>query len=127
MSKRCYYDRETGKQSMRRYELTFITRGELAQNQINEQAETVLKNLEKSGGKLIDRYDWGLLNLAYPIKRHKKGFYTTLLFDGAQNTVREVESKLRLSDAILRFLSVCVPSTQDSIRLKEKNNASSQE
>ena len=112
---------------MRRYELTFITRGELAQNQINEQAETVLKNLEKSGGKLIDRYDWGLLNLAYPIKRHKKGFYTTLLFDGAQNTVREVESKLRLSDAILRFLSVCVPSTQDSIRLKEKNNASSQE
>lgn len=113
---------------MRRYELTFITRGELAQNQINEQADTVLKNLEKSGGKLIDRHDWGLMNLAYPIKRHKKGFYTTLLFDGEQNTVRDVESKLRLSDSILRFLSVCVPSTQDLIKIKkEKNHASAQE
>lgn len=112
---------------MQRYELTFITRGELAQNQLDEHMGTVLENLKKSGGNLIDRYDWGLIDLAYPIKRHKKGFYTTLLFDGQQTTVREIEQKMRLSDVILRFLSVSVPSTQKSINMKEDNNAHAQE
>ena len=111
---------------MRRYEITFITRSELTQDQLTEHFDTITKHLEACGGKIIDRYDWGPTALAYPIKRHKKGFYTTILFDGAQETVRKVEEKMRLNDLILRFLSVIVLPTQKSIfkDFKEKSHVS---
>jgi len=106
---------------MHRYEMTFITRGELSQNQLNDQLTLINNNLEEFGAKIIDSYSWGLINLAYPIKRHKKGFYTTILFDGLNDTVKKIEEKLRLNETVLRFLNVSVPATQNAISLKERN------
>ncbi len=106
---------------MQRYELTFISRGELSQEQIEKICTKMLGSLTEAGGSLVDRYDWGLRTLAYPIKKQTKGFYTTFLFDGPQNIVRHLEEKMRLDESILRFLSVAAPGVE-SISVKEDND-----
>ncbi|MCY4413789.1 MAG: 30S ribosomal protein S6 [Alphaproteobacteria bacterium] len=115
---------------MQRYELTFITRGELSQAQLDEQRQIIAKEIKQNKGSIVDEYDWGLRTLAYPIKRHKKGFYTTLLLEGEQDIIKNIEEKMRLNETILRFLSVAVPSTQEKaviIKDKEKSNVPTQE
>ena len=115
---------------MQRYELTFITRGELSQAQLDEQRQIIAKEIEQNKGSIVDEYDWGLRTLAYPIKRHKKGFYTTVLFDGQQDIIRNIEEKMRLNETILRFLNVAVPSTQEKavyLKDQEKNNVPTKE
>lgn len=106
---------------MHRYELTFIARGELAQEQVSQLCEKVLNDLSLLGAKLVDRYDWGLRLLAYPIKKQKKGFYTTFLFDGPAGIVGKIEEKMRLNESVLRFLSVAAPE-EKSIRIKDKQD-----
>ena len=50
--------------------------------------------------------EWGLLNLANKIKNYKKGFYIHYKFEGNNNTLNEIEKKIKVDNAIIRHLTV---------------------
>ena len=51
---------------------------------------------------------WGLLNLAYLIKKNKKGNYIHFKIEGNGKTINELEKAENIDQALIRFLTVKV-------------------
>jgi len=95
------------------YEVVFIVRPDVATNQV-EQISTKFADLIKDkGGKIIKTEQWGLKSLAYRVKKHRKGYYVMLGIEASGSVVNEVERQMRLSDDIIRFLSIRVDAMTD--------------
>lgn len=89
------------------YETTFVTRSELTdealktfQDRINTLVTTY------GGGEVVLTEDWGKRKLAYPIQKESRGHYTYVVYTGKGDIVHEIERNLRLSEHVLRFLTV---------------------
>ena len=91
---------------MNKYELGVVVRADLEEE--NFQAEmTRVKGLIERFDGTIDKVDeWGRRKLAYPIQKLTEGMYTFITFTSPAGTPREVESRLRLMENVLRFLIV---------------------
>ena len=70
---------------------------------IKEKFAEIINN---SSGKVIRTEEWGLLNLASKIKKFKKGFYIHYKFEGNKKTLNEIEKKVKIDGAIIRYLTV---------------------
>ena len=93
---------------MRRYETIFILRpdlGEAVQKDSIKRFENIVRS---SGGEIIETDEWGFRELAYTVKGERRGFYVRLDYGGNGATMNEVERNLKLSDSILRYLSVLI-------------------
>ncbi|MFN7918746.1 MAG: 30S ribosomal protein S6 [Bryobacteraceae bacterium] len=91
---------------MRIYEELFIVKPNATEEEIdaiNAQLEGVIK---KTGGKLEKTDKWGVRTLAYRVKKQNEGYYVLLSFQAAPDTVREIERRLRVSDLVLKFITV---------------------
>lgn len=95
------------------YECVFIARSELAPQQVEALAEQVAVGLAENGGSVKKREYWGLRNLAYRIKKNRKGHYFLLGIDAPAPAVHEMERQLRLNEDILRFLTVRVEEIEE--------------
>ena len=51
-------------------------------------------------------HEWGLRDLAYEIEKERRGYYVLAEYTGTAVAVAELERNLKLSDAVLRFVSV---------------------
>ena len=91
---------------MRRYETIFILRPDLGEPAQKEAIKRFEGFVASSGGDLIDTEEWGFRELAYRIKGEQRGFYIRLDYGGSGATMNEVERNLKLSDSVLRYLSV---------------------
>ena len=67
---------------MRNYEIMFIVRSTLAEDEIKKVASNFQKTLETNGAKVTAVDAWGQKTLAYEIKKgnqvHKSGYYFVL-------------------------------------------------
>ena len=52
------------------YELVYVTRQDLAPNEVDSLTEKFKKILEDNGGKLVSKEYWGLRTLAYKINKN---------------------------------------------------------
>jgi len=98
---------------LRRYETIFILRPDLGEAAQKEAIKRFGGLVTSSGGDLIDSEEWGSRELAYRIKGEQRGFYVRLDYGGNGATMNEVERNLKLSDNILRYLSVLVGDDVD--------------
>src|SRR5438552_17360360 len=108
---------------MRRYETIFILRpdlGEASQKDTIKRFEGIVAG---SGGDLIETEEWGFRELAYHIKGERRGFYVRLDYGGNGATLNEIERNLKLSDAVLRYLSVLVDSDVDPASVRAELEA----
>ena len=91
---------------MRYYETVIIVRQDISSSQVEtliDQFVAFLK-LEKDG--LGRREYWGLRNLAYRIKKNRKGHYVLLNYSAESENVAEMERNIRLSEDILRYMTI---------------------
>lgn len=93
---------------MRTYEITIALHPELGDAGVKEQIEKVQEILSANGGSVKQVAEWGLRDLAYPIKKEKRAVFYVVVFEGAGETVDELERQLRISDHILRYITVRV-------------------
>jgi small subunit ribosomal protein S6 len=98
---------------MRRYETIFILRPDLGEPAQKEAVKRFEGLIASNGGELIDTEDWGFRELSYRIKGEQRGFYVRLDYGGSGATMNEVERNLKLSDVVLRYLSVLVGDAVD--------------
>jgi len=84
---------------MKNYEITFITQ----EDQKEKPVKTILEGLN---GKILNTSSLGQKTLAFPIKKEKSGFYTTVNFEIEPEKLTDLNKKLALEEEILRFLIV---------------------
>ena len=94
--------------SDRVYELVFIADPGLGEPEVDALAAQVQGFVEKEGGRVSKLEKWGKKRLAYNVKRHREGSYVLLVIEGGAALIKEVERRIRVTDGIIRFLSVRV-------------------
>ena len=88
------------------YENTIIARQDLAEKELKNIKDKYNEIINNSSGKVVKIEEWGILNLATKIKNYKKGFYIHYKFEGNSNTLKEIEKKIKVDEAIIRHLTV---------------------
>lgn len=107
------------------YELVFIMRGDLSPEAASGLGDGYQKVIKELGGQVQKSEQWGLLPLAYPIRKNKKGHYFLFQLDAPHEAVAELERRMKLNEDNLRFLTTRIDeiSKEDSVfltRHKEK-------
>ncbi len=91
---------------MAKYELMYINRAGVPDEEIDKliaQMETVVSG---AGGKTEKIDKMGRRRLAYRVKKQREGFYVLFTFEGNGDTVREFERRLKVTDAVIKFMTV---------------------
>lgn len=87
------------------YETLFILHPEKGPR-VKEFIEKFKKVIEAQDGAVSQVDEWGLRDLAYRIEKQGKGFYTLMQYRSSGRGVEELERNLRLTDGVLRYLTV---------------------
>jgi len=119
---------------MPNYEITYIARQEISENDVEKITDGFTKLLSDNGGKVIKTEYWGLRNFTYEIKKAKNGHYAFMGVDAPAPAVKELERNMKLHENVVRFLTIKVdkisrePSAiirtdvEDDFELKIDNN-----
>lgn len=99
---------------MRLYELTVIIDSSLDESAIQAEIEKIENRITDSGGKIHRLDRWGLKRLAYEIRKRTQGYYVFFLFEADPGLTGEIEKNLRLSESVLRYLTI-LSSAQVSV------------
>lgn len=90
------------------YETVFIARQDISAKQAEDLAKDFGKIVTSNGGEVKKTESWGLRNLAYRIKKNRKGHYTLLHIEGPASAVVEMERNMRLNEDVLRYMTVSI-------------------
>jgi small subunit ribosomal protein S6 len=90
------------------YEITFIIRPDMDDEETRAAIDQVTGRIESAGGEIIASYPWGpgRRRMAYPIRDFGDGVYVTATFRIDPNALGEIENALKLNERVLRFLIV---------------------
>jgi small subunit ribosomal protein S6 len=102
------------------YETTFITKSELTDEALKAFQDRITAIVGNYSGEVVLTEDWGKRKLAYPIHKESRGHYTYLVYTGKGDIVHEIERNLRLSEHVLRFLTVNLEVEFDSEIFKKQ-------
>jgi small subunit ribosomal protein S6 len=95
------------------YECVLIARQDVATSQVESLVADYTKILEDNGGSVAGSEYWGLRTLAYRIKKNRKGHYVMLRVDAPAAAMHEVERNMRISDDVIRYLTVRVEALEE--------------
>lgn len=95
------------------YESIFIVRQDIPATQIESIATGFADILQAQGGKVTKTEQWGLRTLAFRINKNKKGHYVMFNLDAPASAVAEMERNMRLSEDILRFMTIRVDELEE--------------
>ena len=93
---------------MNLYEHTIVARQDTSPAQIKQLTEKYSKIVEKNEGEIVQTEEWGLLNLAYIIKKNKKGSYIHFKIKGSGKIIEELEKNESIDKNLLRYMTVKV-------------------
>ena len=88
------------------YETMYILRPDIAEDEVTNHIEKYNKLLEELGGKILDSQMRGKRRLAYQIAKHREGIYVQLSHQGDGQHIYKIEKAMRLSEDVIRYLTV---------------------
>jgi small subunit ribosomal protein S6 len=91
---------------MRLYEIVYILDPALEEGAVTSKLEKFHALATASGGEVSAVDHWGNRQLAYPIARHKAGYYVVAQFTASPDALPEFERLLKLDEEVLRYLLV---------------------
>jgi small subunit ribosomal protein S6 len=95
------------------YESVFIARQDISGPQVDALADQFTAIVTEQGGEVKKRESWGLRNLAFRIKKNRKGHYVLFNLDAPAAAVTEMERNMRLNEDILRYLTIRVEALEE--------------
>ena len=90
------------------YEHTMITTQDLTESQNAKLFDKYNSIIKKNSGEIVKTEKWGLRNLAYKIKKNRKGFYFHIKLEGVGKTIEELEKVENIDEMLIRYLTVKV-------------------
>jgi small subunit ribosomal protein S6 len=95
------------------YEQTVIARPDLSTQQAQDLSTAFGEVIAAQGGKVGKVEYWGLRNLAYRVRKHRKGHYLHMNLDAPAGAVAELERTQRIHEDVLRYLTVRVDALEE--------------
>jgi small subunit ribosomal protein S6 len=78
------------------------------------------QQIAKGGGTIEKEDNWGIRRLAYRIKKQNEGRYILLQFTASPDTAKELERRLRVSDLVLKFITVRIDEKLKKVEKRRK-------
>jgi small subunit ribosomal protein S6 len=94
---------------LRDYEILYIVRPDLEEEQLNQAVASVTRLIENLGGTAQKTDVWGRRRLAYEVRHLREGHYVLTDFQVEPARVPEMEATLKISDSVFRHLIVRKP------------------
>lgn len=91
---------------MRHYELLFVLRPTLTEEEAKAKVDFIKEVLEKNGAQIAAVNNMGTRKLAYKVKKFERGVYTVVYFNAPATAILEVERIIRINEEIIKFLTV---------------------
>ena len=107
---------------MNLYEHTIVLRQDISSSQIKQLTEKYSQLIEKNDGNIVKTENWGLLNLAYIIKKNKKGNYLHFKIEGSGKIIKELEKNESIDQNLLRYMTVKVKKFDLEAKYFSKND-----
>ena len=108
----------------RTYELMFIVRPDMPEEEQDKLVSTLESAITSSGGALKKVERMGKRRLAYTVSRFFEGIYILLIVEGAGGLVHELERRLRVTEQVIKFLTVRVDEEQKRLdKIKKLRDA----
>tara|TARA_B100000085_G_scaffold112826_1_gene102986 strand:+ start:197 stop:625 length:429 start_codon:yes stop_codon:yes gene_type:complete len=88
------------------YETMYILRPDIPEEEVESHVTKYRDMLVEAGAEVLDNQMRGKRRLAYPIDKHKEGIYVQLSHNGDGQHVGVLEKAMRLSEDVIRYLTV---------------------
>ena len=96
----------------RTYELMFIVRPDMPEEEQDKLISTLETAVTSSGGSVQKVERMGKRRLAYTVSKFHDGIYILLIVEGSGGLVHELERRLRVTEQVIKFLTVRIDETQ---------------
>jgi small subunit ribosomal protein S6 len=90
----------------RTYEIMFIVRPDIQEEEVDQLIAGLVSNIANGGGTVKQTEKLGRRKLAYVVKKFGEGNYVLLTVQAEGSLVGEIERRLRVSEQVIKFLSV---------------------
>jgi small subunit ribosomal protein S6 len=102
------------------YEILFIADPNLGEPEVDALTALIQGYAEKEGARIQKVEKWGKKRLAYLVGKHREGSYVLLVVEGSGGLVKEVERRIRVTDGVVKFMTVRV---DEELRKAERRKA----
>lgn len=102
------------------YETIYILKPGVSENEAGTIHSKIDNVITKFQGKLKGRDDWGVKELAYMIDKQSNGRFCVINYTGSSGVVAEIERHFRISDDVLRFITIMQESDYDYSKAKRQ-------
>ena len=99
----------------RSYEVMFILRPDMAEEDSNKLVSTIETNAGTAGAKLSATERWGKRKLAYDVRGFAEGDYVLLKVEADGKAIHEVERRLRVTEPVIKFITVRTDEKQKKL------------
>jgi len=90
----------------RTYEIMFIVRPDLADEDVDKLVTTMETNINTAGGSITGTQRMGKRRLAYPVRKFQDGNYILFNVEGPGSVIKEAERRLRVAEQVIKFITV---------------------
>ena len=108
------------------YETMYILRPDIAEDEVTNHIDKYNKLLEEFGGTILDSQMRGKRRLAYQIAKHREGIYVQLSHQGDGQHIFKIEKAMRLSEDVIRYMTVKQEGPLPTPRPSNKSNSQSE-
>ncbi len=108
------------------YETMYILRPDIAEDEVTNHIDKYNKLLEEFGGTILDSQMRGKRRLAYQISKHREGIYVQLSHQGDGQHIFKIERAMRLSEDVIRYMTVKQEGSLPTPRPSNKSAAQSE-
>jgi small subunit ribosomal protein S6 len=95
------------------YEHVFLARQDVTAQQVEELTAQFKGVIEGLGGKITKSEYWGVKGLSFRMNKNRKAHFTLLNVDAPPAALNEVERQERLSEDVLRFMTIRVDELEE--------------
>ena len=96
----------------RTYEVMFIVRPDMPEEEVEKLISTLESQVSSTGGTVKNVERMGKRRLAYIVRKFFEGMYILLTVEGGGQVVRELERRLRVTEPVIKFITVRVDEEQ---------------
>lgn len=105
---------------MRVYEELFIVKPDAPEEEVTAYVDQ-LKHIITNGKGTIEKVDnWGVRKLAYRVSKYNEGRYILIQFSSGPELVHELERRMRVSDQVIKFITVRIDERMKKIEKRKK-------
>ena len=108
------------------YETMYILRPDIAEDEVTNHIDKYNKLLQEFGGTILDSQMRGKRRLAYQIAKHREGIYVQLSHQGDGQHIFKIEKAMRLSEDVIRYMTVKQEGPLPTPRPSNKSSSESQ-